>query len=456
MKLLKRTVLFALALSMGVTLMPALLWAQPAPIPRHIEPYLLDSGVHEGVEAEAILLFRETVGVTGVPWLRLHFSDYNLGEQSYIVITSLLDGASQRLDANGLDVWQGSSAYFNGDAVELELHVAPEETGIFVKIEQVTVGEWAEGDGPETICGSTDDRVSSVDSREGRIVPIGCTGWIVSNGAYLTAGHCTGTRMTTLEFNVPDSLGNGTIQHPGPGDQYPIIASSVVFNDDGAGAIGHDWAVFDCSPNTTTDLTAIQAQGNFFRMSRDVSTAGGTVRITGYGLDNMPTGTGGSWNSDSQTLQTHSGPYNGETYQGTSDSYHSYRADTMGGNSGGPIIRDNFTAIGIHTNGGCTTSGGNNTGTSFENNALENAINTFPGINVRYVDFVHTGSTPRNGTAMRPYGTVTEAVNAVPSGGIVSIVEGGYAKVYGNTFTAGADGKSMLFEAPVGTVTIGY
>ena len=57
---------------------------------------------------------------------------------------------------------------------------------------------------------------------------------------------------------------------------------------------------------------------------------------------------------------------------------------------------------------------------------------------------------------MRPYETVTAAVNAIPSGGIVSIVEGGYAKVYGNTFTAGADGKSMLFEAPVGTVTIGY
>jgi hypothetical protein len=263
--------------------------------------------------------------------------------------------------------------------------------------------------------------------------------------------------MTTLEFNVPDSLSNGTIQHPGPEDQYPIIASSVVFHDDGDGAIGHDWAVFDCSPNTTTGLTAVQAQGNFFRMSRDVSTAGGNVRVTGYGLDNMPAGTGGSWNSDSQTLQTHSGPYNGETYQGASDSYHSYRVDTMGGNSGSPIILgDNLTAIGIHTNGGCTSSGGNNTGTSFENNALENAINSFPGSNVRYVDFVHPGSTPRNGTAMRPYGTVTDAVNAVPSGGIVSIVEGGYAKAYGNTFTAGADGKSMRFEAPVGTVTIGY
>ena len=452
MKRSKSKLIFALALVLVAMAVPARLLGQPAPIPHHVEPYVLESGTYEGVQAETVTSFKQTIEVPGVPWLQLHFSDYNLGERSYIVITSRLDGASQRLDTQALEVWGDSSAYFNGDAVEIELHVAPGEPGVFFKIKEVTVGEWSERAAIESICGSTDDRTSTPDNREGRIVPIGCTAWIISNGAYLTAGHCTGSDMTTLEFNVPASLPDGTIQHPPPEDQYPIISGSVVSHN---GGLGNDWAVFDCGPNTTTGLTPVESQGNFFRVSRDVSTAGGTVRITGYGLDNIPPGTTGGYNSDSQTLQTHSGPYYGEVYQGPSDSYHRYEVDTMGGNSGSPIIRDTITAIGIHTDAGCSSSGGYNKGTSFENDSLENAINTFPGNNVRYVDNIHPGSTPRNGTVMRPYETVTEAVNAVPSGGIVSIVRGTYSAAAGNTFIAGADGKAMLFQAPVGSVIIG-
>jgi hypothetical protein len=183
------------------------------------------------------------------------------------------------------------------------------------------------------------------------------------------------------------------------------------------------------------------------------------VRVTGYGVDGPAPGFGADpdhRNADNQTLQTHAGPYHSEVFQSSTDIFHEYRADTMGGNSGSPIIlNDNLTAIGIHTHGGCPSY--YNKGTSFEHNTLENAINSFPGNNVRYVDFVHPVSTANaNGNVLRPYKTVTDAVNAVPSGGIVSIVPGSYPKAYGNTFTAGADGKSMRFEVPVGGVTIGY
>ena len=42
-----------------------------------------------------------------------------------------------------------------------------------------------------------------------------------------------------------------------------------------------------------------------------------------------------------------------------------YVTDTEGGNSGSPVI-DGLTnnAVGVHTHGGCTSSGGNNNGTS--------------------------------------------------------------------------------------------
>jgi hypothetical protein len=52
-----------------------------------------------------------------------------------------------------------------------------------------------------------------------------------------------------------------------------------------------------------------------------------------------------------------------------------YRTDTMGGNSGSPII-DEATgySVGVHTHGGCTSSGGNNNGTSFFNTAFWLAV----------------------------------------------------------------------------------
>ena len=145
------------ALMLGVV--PALLKAQPALIPRHLVPYVLDSGVRSGVGTEPVILFKKIIRIKGVPWLQLHFSDYNLGRRSYIVITSLLDGACQRLDARTLRAWQGSSAYFNGDAVEVELHVAPGDTGVFFKIQEITVGKDVSG-GLEHVKKAVPDNVS--------------------------------------------------------------------------------------------------------------------------------------------------------------------------------------------------------------------------------------------------------------------------------------------------------
>src|SRR5262245_28126203 len=113
------------AICLGILLaIPTLLRGQTAPAPQHLHPYILDSGLHSGSGDEGAapaLAFNEVVQAPGVPWLRLQFSDVALGNQSYLLIRSLRDGAEQRLDATSIVQWQNTSAYFNGDAVELQL-----------------------------------------------------------------------------------------------------------------------------------------------------------------------------------------------------------------------------------------------------------------------------------------------------------------------------------------------
>lgn len=73
-------------------------------------------------------------------------------------------------------------------------------------------------------------------------MPIGCTGWLTSTGAVLTAGYCATAqrlpRLKTMEFNVPVSQPDGTIQRAQPKDQYPIDSASFISNT----GDGNDWA----------------------------------------------------------------------------------------------------------------------------------------------------------------------------------------------------------------------
>ena len=466
---------------------PSFVTAQPAPVPYRIQPYVMDSGLHEGPTGRGAipeLAFSEIIQVADAPWLRLKFQDYHLQQQSrptglgidtsrvesdsikaisYITITSLEDGGTQRMDANSLPKWNNASAYFNGDAVMIELHVAPEDKGVFIRISEILIGERGTGPGLDkttTQCGATDDRSSSSDAAVGRIIPAGCTGWIVSNGSHLTAGHCVGPNMDILEFDVPASDADGNINCAHPDDQYPIDANSIVWNDDGLGQEGDDWAVFACNPNSNTGLLPIHAQQTFYRMSRDDNPD--NVQVTGYGVDfdpagapggpcvNLPCAGFGDCNSSSQTLQLEAGSYEGEDVQSASDVVIDYRVDTECGNSGSPVSVDGSAlAVGIHTNGGCTVAGGENSGTGFENDDLEAAIQDFPGPNVEYADRNHpVPAADEDGTVLRPYDTVTEAVNAVLSGGIVSIVTGAYNESI--TITT-----AMTITAPVGIVALG-
>ena len=351
----------AVALFFVVVLGPlaAQVAAQPAELPHRTEPYDWSSGRHfgtgdvlgDGAKA-AELAFQDVISMPGSPWIQLKFDRTRLGNKSYLEITSLLDGATQRLDAKGLRQWHHQSAYFNGDAVEVRLFVGPQDYAVSVGVSEVVVGEWATPDN-KSICG-VDDRIASNEGRVARIDPIGCTGWIASNGKLLTAGHCLGgSGNTTLSFNPPASLSNGTVQFPGPEDQYSIDQSSFQFTN---GGVSNDWGIFSVFNNSQTGLQPIQAEGSF-NVRQDLGPS--NIRITGFGVDS---------GSTNQTNQTHVGPNTG-----SSGTTMRYATDTTGGNSGSPVV-DEATgeSVGIHTHGGCAS--GNNSGTSFFNANLWAAL----------------------------------------------------------------------------------
>ena len=318
-----------------------------------------------------------------------------------------------------------------------------------------------------------------------------CTAWLVSNGAVLTAGHCQRGGIpagSIIEFNVPQSLPNGTNVAAAVNDQYPINVGSIVFEDNGRGA---DWMVFGVNSNSNTGLRAHVAQ-DIFRMTKLTPNAGTTLRVTGFGLDNIPAGPGGSFclgaanqgatctsnancpggqcvaagccdsdgdgtcenncNSTSQTQQSTTGPM--DDLEGDSIEHD---VDTMPANSGSPIFVDGSGwAFGIHIQGGCDDffDGYDNHGTHLHHGVLEAALQNFLGSNTVYVDWADVGL-PANGSVYEPLHSVSTAVAAVVDGGIIALVPGNYPRAAGNTFVAGADGKAMTFLAPTGPAVIG-
>ncbi len=273
-----------------------------------------------------------------------------------------------------------------------------------------------------SICG-TDDRIRTDDPRIGRLRRVhedrvGGTVWLVSNGLILTAGHVLvdNDREYYVELNIPSSEESGDPVPSAIEDRYLVDKSSIIGID---GGLGNDWAVFLCYPNEITGLLPHQKQNAFYRMTNETPTINDITRITGCGSD---------IGINNQTVQTDTGLYLGETIQSSDDIYHRYEVDNENNNSGSPIIWEStgFT-IGIHTHAGCIEFPPyyGNHGTSFENNGLENAIQSYYGPNTIYVDLISV-SPNEDGTIFSPYNTISEGINATPNGGILFITTGTY------------------------------
>lgn len=354
--------------------------AQTAPAPFSVLPYSdLQSEITEA-QKPGTLVRTETVGDPEGSWVIVRFDSFFLGEHSTLLISSKRDKNQQQLFThNTLTAWGGETARFNGGLVDIELAISQDDRDVYYNIKELIVGEYLErgqtqnSDAsqaatatatqwvPEAICG-TDNRRPSFDDRLGRIMPIGCTGFSLENGVYLTAGHCVGPQMMILEYRVPPSLADGTPQSPPIEHQFKIDPASVRYEDIEP---GRDWAIFSVVPNGEHRMPD-QVYGSFdFGMERDA----GAVAVRGYGLDD---------NESNLTQQHDIGELIDSFPVGaTGPNPIEHNVDTRGGNSGSPVffVDASGKVLGIHTHGGCTKAGEKtNKGTNLNNTALWYAI----------------------------------------------------------------------------------
>jgi len=380
---------------------------QVAPEPARHVPLEIDSGPLFNPSDAASVLYSTVVSSPGAASIRLRFGGVTLaagpaGEGASLRLTGLADGAVQRLGDEQVRQWRHTSAYFNGDAVLVEL-MAPAGAGPSrVQITGMTVPD--DGPMPHSLCG-VDDRVLSSDPRMGRAEPVGCTAWLFDdcNKCFYTAGHCTdfsGTAMEIVEFNVPLSSASGAKQHPPPEHQYAVDRASIQFQASGTGA---DWAYFGCFPNSNSGLYPDVAQGGYFDTTfPPPAVSGQTFRVTGYGTVSSPVSP--TWN---QVQTTHTAPYS--SLSGTTLRY---LVDTTGGNSGSPVIDEtNGRAVAIHTHAGCSTGG--NHGTSLSHSGLATARATPGGVCIPTLDFKFLSGFP---SVLNPAGGTVIQLNMRPRG----------------------------------------
>lgn len=384
------TTLVVLGISSGV-------FAQPAPIPSETIVLNVDSGsVSASQGTEPIVVFSHEVQVEDAPWIRLHFGKVELsgspsaGNESFLRITSKADGDVQELNSLALRRWRNSSAYFNGDTVLIELLASAGTGENKLVIDHVVAGIFSELESSLYLCGS-DNRVSSSDPRAARIVPTNCTGFLFNERAncLLTSGHCRAGMIgeevvTVIQFNVPLSTCNGTINNPSPQHQYPFDPVDPEFDhyhwDQNP---AEDWYLFSVF-NNTNGLSPLKVQGASYKLATTVPAADdSTLQITGYGVDYdpppcpppsspecpEPCELEGSYNKYNKTQQTHTGPYDDKV--GTEVRF---VIDILPGVSGAAVEHVESGLVYAICSGGDCPSNGYNSGTAIDLSGLQAAI----------------------------------------------------------------------------------
>lgn len=204
-----------------------------------------------------------------------------------------------------------------------------------------------------TICGTTDDS-QFVNSYNGTLGPTTtfvathkrskgalestntansskyCSGSLISANQFLTAGHCVDSTSVGdyVSFNYERVAGGTTLLTQ---DHYRVDAVL----EDAVGGVDYAIVRLAGSPGTTWGIAAVA--------SADPAT-GAAATIIGHP-------SGGPKKIEAGTVNSYSG--NNIRYG---------NIDTLGGNSGSGILDANGNIIGVHTNGGCTASGGLNFG----------------------------------------------------------------------------------------------
>jgi V8-like Glu-specific endopeptidase len=309
--------------------------------------YAVDSGAWAGVGDDFATVYSADVATPGASWLRLYFGDVQLEGASFVRMTSLLDGEQQALDAAGLAMWSYGSAYFNGNAVLLELVAAPGTTANRITLRQVAYEPAIDqtddattrgGSGQCGICG-TDDRAPSAEDWSCRLMPVGCTASVyTSKSCLVSAGHCIQAGLVA-QFHIPASQSNCNTVNPPVADQFPVTGT-----DSQNAGVGADWSVLTTGTNSSGQR-AFQRYGKLRRLAPVLAAVGNPVSIWGFGVDLTCT--------RSQTQQLSTGAV---TFR--DGNHYEYNADVRPGNSGSGLLKDNrIIAIVTHCSTGCPNFG---------------------------------------------------------------------------------------------------
>jgi hypothetical protein len=311
-------------------------WDRPLPEP---EPRWIDSGALPNGAVHSRTVRSEMIHEESAGWMRLYFGATELDQGSFLRITSLADGETQELDAAELARWSNTSAYFNGDTLLVELVAGPHTQANRLILERVAFEAAVPTAGCDPgCCGPTDDRVPSDEDWASRLLPAGCSASIYNeDSCAVSAGHCASGGMV-LEFKVPLSNPNCSLNHPPVADQFPV--SQFQFSN---GGVGNDWLAMIVGNNNLGE-TPFERYGALKPIASTPPLVDQAVTVWGYGVDDLCTA--------NQIQQT-----SGGFIEEVGSTSLRYSVDVTFGNSGSSVVRDGQEIVGIVTHCCCPNQG---------------------------------------------------------------------------------------------------
>jgi serine protease len=328
------------------------------------------------------LRLQRTVEKPGAEYIKVHFSEFQLPAGAYLLVASADGREVYRYDASheggsaprtfdpatgedGRSRFSAMSVF--GDKAVLTLvvpagvHWEPQHG---VKVERFHAGygvaDFARRVSPLSVCG-TDERRDAVCFATSHPTPFDrsrpvarlimggsglCTGWRVGASNHLfTNNHCFSTQATLTNTEVWFNYQNTTCGGSTLGNVVKVTGGSLLKTD----------AALDYSLFTVNNFASIASFGHFGLDPRE-PVLGEQIYIPGHGEGkpkqialNSDKNSGGLCQIDNASRQG--------TGSAT-DTDVGYYCDTMGGNSGSPVVAArNQNVIALHHLGGCMNSG---------------------------------------------------------------------------------------------------